>query len=83
MAPPRTVQIRNVPDDVYRKLKSRAALAGMSLPEYLLAEMRRSLERPTRQELLERLEGQTAGRVRKTPTQIVRSERDRSYRDRR
>lgn len=83
MAPPRTVQIHNVPDDVYRKLKSRAALAGMSLPEYLLAEMRRSLERPTRQELLERLEGQTAGRVRKTPTQIVRSERDRSYRDRR
>ncbi len=75
MAPPRTVQIRNVPDDVYRKLKSRAALAGISLSEYLLAEMRRLLERPTRQELLARLEGRTAVRVRKTPAQMVRSQR--------
>jgi len=49
------VQIRNVPDDVHRKLKSRAALAGMSFSDYLLREMERMLERPTREELLERL----------------------------
>jgi plasmid stability protein len=71
----RTVQIRNVPDDVYRRLKSRSASAGVSLSEYLLAEMLRLLERPTRQQLLERLEGRTAVRVRKTPAQMVRSER--------
>jgi plasmid stability protein len=41
----RMVQIRHVPDDVHRKLKARAALAGMSLSEYLLAEVRRTLER--------------------------------------
>jgi plasmid stability protein len=51
------VQIRNVPDELHRKLKARAALAGMSISEYLLREIERSLERPTREELLERLRG--------------------------
>jgi plasmid stability protein len=49
------VQIRNVPDELHRKLKSRAALSGMSISDYLLREMQRSLDRPTREELLERL----------------------------
>jgi len=49
------VQIRNVPDGVHRKLKARAALEGMSISEYLLREIERSLERPTREELLARL----------------------------
>ena len=40
-----TVQIRNVPDDVHRKLKARAALAGMSISEYLLRELERSFLR--------------------------------------
>ena len=30
------IQIRNVPDDVHRKIKARAALEGKSLSEYLL-----------------------------------------------
>jgi plasmid stability protein len=55
------VQIRNVPDDLHRKLKARAALAGMSLSEYLLREMKRSLARPTPEELLQRL--RSHGRV--------------------
>jgi len=33
------VQIRNVPDALHRRLKSRAALAGMSLSDYLLSEI--------------------------------------------
>ena len=49
------IQIRNVPDDLHRTLKARAALAGMSLSDYLLAEARAIAERPTRAELLERL----------------------------
>lgn len=49
------VQVRNVPDEIHRKLKSRAALAGMSISEYLLREIERSLERPTPEELLARL----------------------------
>jgi plasmid stability protein len=39
------VQIRNVPDELNRELKARAALAGMSVSEYLLRELRR--EPPT------------------------------------
>ena len=34
------IQIRNVPDALHRRLKSRAALAGMSLSDYLLSEIR-------------------------------------------
>jgi plasmid stability protein len=49
------VQIRNVPDEIHRRLKARAALAGLSISEYLLHDIERSLERPTRAELLDRL----------------------------
>jgi plasmid stability protein len=37
------MQIRNVADALHRRLKSRAALAGMSLSDYLLSELRREL----------------------------------------
>ncbi len=47
------IQIRNVPDELHRRLKARAALEGVSLSDLALAELRRSLERPTRRELLE------------------------------
>ena len=46
------IQIRNVPDLLHRRLKSRAALAGMSLSDYLLAEIREVAERPTIEELI-------------------------------
>ncbi len=41
------VQIRNVPNELHRRLKSRAALAGMTLSDYLLHEIRRMAERPS------------------------------------
>jgi plasmid stability protein len=49
------VQIRNVPDAVHRKVKARAAEAGMSLSDYLLRELRKSADRPTNKEIMERL----------------------------
>ncbi len=49
------IQIRNVPEDVHRRLKIRAAQLGVSLSDLALAELNRSLERPTRAELLERV----------------------------
>jgi antitoxin FitA len=70
------LQIRHVPDDTHRRLKSRAALAGMSLSEYALVELQRSLERPTRSELVARLEQQPTRRVRRSPTDLVRADRD-------
>jgi plasmid stability protein len=44
---PKMIQLRQVPDDLHRKLKARAALEGLSLSDYLLAEIRRTAERPT------------------------------------
>ena len=42
-----TLQIRNVPDELHRKLKARATAEGKSLSEYLLAELRLIVELPT------------------------------------
>jgi plasmid stability protein len=46
------IQIQNVPEEVHRRLKARAAVEGVSPSELALAELRRSLDRPTRRELL-------------------------------
>lgn len=48
---PKMIQIRNVPDELHRRLKARAALASMTLSEYLLSEIRLVGERPTLTEL--------------------------------
>ncbi len=71
------IQIRNVPDTLHRRLKSRAALAGMSLSDYLLGEMRQVAERPTLDELRARLERRPELSLSMTPAEAVRAERDR------
>jgi plasmid stability protein len=72
------IQIRNVPDDLHRKLKARAALAGMTLSDYLLAEIRQSAEQPTMEEFRQRLASRspTADDL-PSAAQIIREERDR------
>jgi antitoxin FitA len=52
---PKTIQIRNVPDALHRRLKARAAKAGMSLSKYLLTEIEEIAEKPTLAEIRERL----------------------------
>jgi plasmid stability protein len=49
------IQIRNVPENLHRTLKARAAVAGMSLSDYLLQEVQNIVERPTAAELRQRL----------------------------
>jgi plasmid stability protein len=71
------IQIRNVPDALHRRLKSRAALAGKSLSDYLLSEIRFVAERPTLDELRARLEGRARTNPSVPPVQAVRAERDR------
>ena len=70
------IQLRNVPDALHRKLKARAALEGMSLSDYLVAEIRRTAERPTLRELRERLDRRAPVRMRVPPAKAVREERD-------
>jgi len=49
------VQIRNMPDKLRRTLKARAVQAGMSLSEYLLRELKKVGDKPSVEELLERI----------------------------
>ncbi len=49
------IQIRNVPPDLHRKLKVRAASAGMTLSDYLLRELRPMAELPTMEEWVEKV----------------------------
>ena len=71
------IQIRNVPDTLHRRLKARAALAGMSLSDYLLAEIREVAERPTMEEMRERLARLPRTDLDISPTEVLRAERDR------
>lgn len=45
------IQVRNVPDDVHRTLKVRAAVAGMSLSDYVKQDLEAAAARPTLEEI--------------------------------
>ena len=70
------VQIRNVPDEFHRRLKARAAVEGMSMSDYILREVGKALERPTRREVLERLRTRPVRRLTKRAADVIRAERD-------
>ena len=70
------IQVRNVPDNVHRTLKAQAALAGMSLSDFLLAEFRRVAERPSPAELRERLRRRSRVAASVSAAEAVRRERD-------
>ena len=72
-----TIRIRNVPEALHRKLKARAAMEGVSMSRYILREIERSLERPTRRELLEAIASQPDRVLNPSPAEILREERDR------
>jgi plasmid stability protein len=69
------VQIRHMPSDLHRKLKARAALEGMSLSDYLLRELRHTIDRPTVEEMRERLSSRQPVRPHPAPAVAVRAER--------
>ena len=70
------IQLRNVPDSLHRILKARAAMAGMSLSDYLLAEIRESAEKPTLREIQERLERGERVNLPVSAAEIIREGRD-------
>jgi plasmid stability protein len=69
------IQIRNVPDDLHRTLKARAAQAGLSLSDYLLREVRKTAERPTLDEVLSAIKSDGSVSPKETSAQAVRAER--------
>ena len=70
------IQLRNVPEGLHRRLKSRAAMAGKSLSDYLLAEIAQVAERPTVDELRMRLASRSRTSPKTQPAKAVRAERD-------
>lgn len=70
------VQVRNVPVEFHRRLKARAAVEGMSMSDYILREVGKALDRPTRQEVLERLRSGTVRQLRRRAAEVIRAERD-------
>src|SRR5262249_38242192 len=70
------IQIRNVPDALHRGLKARAAMAGMSLSDYLLSEIKEIAERPTLAELRERLHRRKPVSAEINTARLLREERE-------
>ena len=70
------IQLRNVADPLHRKLKSRAALAGMSLSDYLIGQIREIAERPTIDEMRARLSRRSRVDLSVATADLVRTERD-------
>ena len=72
-----TIQIRNVPESLHRRLKARAAQEGVSMSRFVLREIERALERPTRREWIEALRSQPEVELEISPADILREERNR------
>lgn len=73
---PKMIQVRDVPDHVHSRLKSRAAREGMTLSDFLKRELARVAGRPTMQEWLERSEQVKPLRSRRSAAQVIRGLRD-------
>lgn len=70
------VQIRHVPDTLHRKLKARALDSGQTLSDYLLAELERLAERPTRAEMRARLHRRKPVSLKTRAAAVIRDERE-------
>ena len=74
----RSVQIKNVPDDVHRVLRRRAAAAGQSLQKYLLSRLTAEARQDTLDDVLDRAGGRAGGSVPfSNAIETLRSDRDR------
>ena len=71
------IQLRNVPETLHRTLKARAAMAGMSLSDFLLKEIGEIAQRPTIDELRARLASRSPVEPPIDSARAVREERER------
>lgn len=69
--------VRNVSEEIYRTLKAKAALEGVSLSAFLLPELKKMAKRPTRREFLQRLRTREPVQLNPTAAQIIRESRRR------
>ncbi len=69
------LQVRNVPADIHRTLKARAASRGVALSDYALEVLKRDVSRPTRDEMLRRFQALTSVGTRENAVSLVRKGR--------
>lgn len=72
----RMIQIRHVPDTLHRRLRTRAAMAGMTLSDYLKLELERAAAQLTPAELRARLATLSQTELKEQPADALRAERD-------
>jgi len=70
------IQIRNVPPELHRKLKVRAAEGGKTLSDYLLEIVAREAEQPTLKEIVQRLKSRSPVYLDESPAEIIRELRE-------
>ena len=70
------IQIRNVPDDLHRRLKARSALEGLSMSVFILQAIERALTQSRRRELIEAIRGQPEIELDPSAAKTLRGERD-------
>lgn len=70
------IQIRNVPDDIHRELKSRAALAGKTLSDFLLDKVEEIVSVPTKKQMWERLKSREPVQLDTSVADLLREERE-------
>jgi plasmid stability protein len=70
------IQLRNVPDELHRKLKARAAAEGMSLSAYILRDAARLAEQPSWDEFRRKLSKLRPIKTTESPAETIRAMRD-------
>ena len=70
------IQVRNVPDELHRALKARAAQEGTTLSDYILAELPRLAEKPSPEQVLARIRSR-APVGGPAASELIQAERDR------
>lgn len=69
------IQIRNVPDKTHRQVKARAAMERMSMSDFILRELERVIQRPSREELLERISRLPQTELQPSAADVIGAER--------
>jgi antitoxin FitA len=72
---PKMIQVRNVPDDLHRTLKVRAAESGMTLSDYVLRELEEVAGKPTLSEFVAWLREQPGAEIGDRAVEIIREHR--------
>ena len=70
------IQIRNVPENVHRAAKARAAMEGVSLSDFALRALREAVDRPTLSEISARIRLLEPAENAPPAAELVRAERD-------